>query len=231
MDTLLGRLKRAFFCPRGRKRTGVAILSFLLVLIPSIGISSPALPEAFRLVIIHAEAPSAAPADLATQIPEQSIEHVVSRGQTIGKIAKSYGATVSDLMEANSMLPEDAIYPGQKLRVPDSGTIQASWYGTWFNGRKMANSRPYHTTKRVIAHRYLPLGTCVELTNPKNGKASIAEVQDRINVRYAHRWDLSPQVFTKDLGINPSVGVATLEYKVIDCAEKDPEKVIALKTN
>ena len=85
----------------------------------------------------------------------------------------------------------------------------------------MANQKPYHVTKLVIAHRYLPLGTCVELTNPKNGKSATGIVQDRINVRYAHRWDLSPELFTKELGINPGVGVATIDYRIVNCTTLD----------
>lgn len=236
MDTLLERLKRAFFdTPTGlrsaddRKRVRVIALSVFLALIIALGIPSLVIPRWLEPASIYAEAPEEAPA--GTEDPAQFIEHVVSRGQTLSRIAMSYGATPLDLMEANGMSPEDTIYPGQKLKVPDSGTIQASWYGSWFNGRTMANSRPYHTTKRVIAHRYLPLGTCVELTNLKNNKTSVAEIQDRINIRYAHRWDLSPKVFTEDLGINPSVGVATLEYRIVDCSETVKPKNVALKTN
>jgi uncharacterized protein YcbK (DUF882 family)/LysM repeat protein len=45
-------------------------------------------------------------------------EHVIVQGETLGKIAKDYGISISDLMAANDLKNGDKIFFGQKLRLP-----------------------------------------------------------------------------------------------------------------
>lgn len=58
-------------------------------------------------------------------------------------------------------------------------TMATSWYGQEFQGRTMANGEPFDRNKLTVAHRKLPLGTKVLLTNPDNGFKVIATVKDR----------------------------------------------------
>ena len=44
--------------------------------------------------------------------------HVVSQGETLAKIASTYGATASAIAEANSMANPDLIRPGQEILIP-----------------------------------------------------------------------------------------------------------------
>jgi rare lipoprotein A (peptidoglycan hydrolase) len=55
----------------------------------------------------------------------------------------------------------------------------ASWYGPGFNGRKMANGDIYDMNDISVAHRTLPFGTKLKITNLTNGKSLIAPVLDR----------------------------------------------------
>ena len=55
----------------------------------------------------------------------------------------------------------------------------ASFYGTNFQGKIMANGLPFDMRKLTIAHRTLPLGTIVKITNIENGKFVFAKVTDR----------------------------------------------------
>ena len=55
----------------------------------------------------------------------------------------------------------------------------ASWYGPGFHGKTMANGRTYDMYRYTVAHRTLPLGTEVCVTNQKNGKSVRAVVTDR----------------------------------------------------
>jgi rare lipoprotein A len=43
----------------------------------------------------------------------------------------------------------------------------------------MANGRPFNMYAPTIAHKELPLGTKVELRNPRNGQRVVAVVTDR----------------------------------------------------
>ena len=55
----------------------------------------------------------------------------------------------------------------------------ASWYGKQFHGRQTASGDTYDMFQFTAAHRTLPLGTLVKVTNPRNGKWLIVKVNDR----------------------------------------------------
>ena len=55
----------------------------------------------------------------------------------------------------------------------------ASYYGKKFHGRKTANGEVFNMYKLTAAHRVLPLGTHVKVTNLKNGRWVEVKVNDR----------------------------------------------------
>ena len=55
----------------------------------------------------------------------------------------------------------------------------ASWYGGQFHGRKTANGERYNMNGLTAAHRSLPFGTKVRVTNQKNGKSVVVRINDR----------------------------------------------------
>ena len=56
---------------------------------------------------------------------------------------------------------------------------QASWYGHQFQGRKTATGETYDMNLMTCAHRSLPLGSWVKVTNLKNRKSIMVRVNDR----------------------------------------------------
>ena len=68
----------------------------------------------------------------------------------------------------------------------------ASWYG---KGRWTASGQRFDPNGYTVAHKTLPFGTKLQLTNPDNGKSIIATVNDR-----------GP--FTRGRGLDVSRGVA-----------------------
>ena len=78
------------------------------------------------------------------------------------------------------------------LVVYQSGT--ASWYGAQFHGKTMANGHPFNMHALTVAHRKLPLGTPVCVTNPENGKQVGAYVTDRGPYVHPRVIDLSYRV-------------------------------------
>jgi len=60
-----------------------------------------------------------------------------------------------------------------------SDTGQASYYGNEFHGRKTANGERFDQGKLTAAHRSLPFGTRVKVTNTQNGKTVVVRVNDR----------------------------------------------------
>ena len=64
-----------------------------------------------------------------------------------------------------------------KTRPYQVGT--ASWYGKQFHGKTTASGEDFDMFEFTAAHRKLPLGTFVKVTNLKNGKWIIVRVNDR----------------------------------------------------
>lgn len=80
-------------------------------------------------------------------------------------------------------IEETPSIPSVKTTVPDTNVfIQkglASWYGTQFHGKKTASGARFDMHALTAAHRTLPLGTYVKVTNLKNGKTVVVKINDR----------------------------------------------------
>lgn len=55
----------------------------------------------------------------------------------------------------------------------------ASWYGPGFDGKPTACGQPYDMWAYTAAHKTLPLGTYVKVTDLGNGRSVIAKITDR----------------------------------------------------
>ncbi len=55
----------------------------------------------------------------------------------------------------------------------------ASWYGPGFHGRRTASGEIYNMYAFTAAHRVLPLGTYVLVTNLENGRRVVVRINDR----------------------------------------------------
>jgi rare lipoprotein A len=56
---------------------------------------------------------------------------------------------------------------------------KASWYGPGFHGRRTANGERFNTWAYTAAHRSLPFGTKVRVTNLRNNQAVVVRINDR----------------------------------------------------
>ena len=56
---------------------------------------------------------------------------------------------------------------------------RASWYGPGFHGRTTANGERFNQNAMTAAHRSLPFGTRVKVTNLNNGRSVIVRINDR----------------------------------------------------
>ncbi len=75
----------------------------------------------------------------------------------------------------------DSIRPGEEQieAITVTTRTRASWYGTGFHGKAAASGRLFNESARTAAHRTLPFGTKVEVTNLRNGRKMTVEVTDR----------------------------------------------------
>lgn len=66
-----------------------------------------------------------------------------------------------------------------KGRVKGQKKGVASWYGPGFHGRRTASGERFNQYGMTAAHRSLPFGTRVRVTNVRNGRSVIVRINDR----------------------------------------------------
>jgi len=64
-------------------------------------------------------------------------------------------------------------------KMVEMGTMTASWYGPGFHGRTTANGEVYDQMALTAAHKELPFGTMLLVTNPRNGRSAFVRINDR----------------------------------------------------
>ncbi len=69
----------------------------------------------------------------------------------------------------------------------------ASYYGARHHGRKTASGEPFNQHALTAAHRTLPFGTRVRVTNLNNKKSVIVRINDRGPYAKGRIIDLSAQ--------------------------------------
>jgi len=100
-----------------------------------------------------------------------------------GVLIVTLGITAS-LVASPTVKRESAVVPGKSL---DKTTAKrhwfqigkASWYGGTFNGRLTANGEAYDMYAMTCAHRTLPLGSWIRVTNLRNKRSTFLRVNDR----------------------------------------------------
>ncbi|CAA9249682.1 MAG: Rare lipoprotein A precursor [uncultured Acetobacteraceae bacterium] len=103
----------------------------------------------------------------------------------------------------------------QQQRPSQEG--EASYYGSQFNGRQMANGERFNPNSNSAAHRSLPLGTTAQVTNLANGRSVTVKVEDRGPYARNRVIDLSPRN-AEELGIKQA-GHAPVRVTPIEVPE------------
>ena len=118
---------------------------------------------------------------------------VLSQASLVLLLTAALGAAPGNKMtpDSNQGIPgqtQDDIkpIPAQKFQVG-----RASWYGRLFQYKKTASGEPYDMHDFTAAHRTLPLGSWVKVTNLKNDKSVMVRINDRGPVIKTRILDLS----------------------------------------
>jgi rare lipoprotein A len=109
---------------------------------------------------------------------------------------------------ANQKLMSSAAAHGYK----DSGL--ASYYAKRHAGRRTASGERYDPSALTAAHRTLPFGTRIEVTNLNNGKSTVVRVNDRGPHVRGRIIDLSRNA-ANSIGML-SDGVTRVQIKALD---------------
>src|SRR3954454_15616754 len=97
------------------------------------------------------------------------------------------------------------------VAAKESKPIQAgaaSWYGPGFHGKRTASGERFNTDELTAAHKTLPFGTKVRVTNERTGKSVVVRIYDRGPYAHGRVIDLS-KAAAETVGIS-GVGQVTL---------------------
>ncbi len=91
----------------------------------------------------------------------------------------------------------------------------ASYYAQKFHGKRTASGIRFDNNKYTAAHKKLPFGTKVKVTNEANGKSVIVEIIDRGPFSKVREIDLSKKAFM-ELVDNKNTGGVIVKLEVED---------------
>lgn len=90
-------------------------------------------------------------------------------------------------------------------------TGMASYYGGSWHGKKTANGEIFNENSLTAAHKTLPFGTKVKVTNLDNGKSVVVRINDRGPYSKGRVIDLSKVAFSKIASTSKGVTRVKLE--------------------
>ena len=108
--------------------------------------------------------------------------------------------------------------PGASLTTQHVEYGTASWYGPGLQGRLTASGERFNQYAMMAAHRTLPLGTTVQVTNLHNGRSVLVRIKDRGPYVGARLIDLSRAAAVR-LGFIDH-GLARVKVQVVSLPQK-----------
>lgn len=116
---------------------------------------------------------------------------------------------VTQIDPADEPEAQESVAAGRTL-----GRGIASYYADKFNGRRTASGETFSNRAMTAAHRTLPFGTKLRVTNPSNGRSVVVRVNDRGPFTAGRSLDLS-RAAAEQVGIVQR-GHGTVELAVLD---------------
>ena len=105
-------------------------------------------------------------------------------------------------------------HPGKSETARLLGSGNASYYATKFHGRPTASGQRFDNFAMTAAHRTLPFGSKVRVTNPANGKSVVVRINDRGPFHKGRAIDVT-HAAAKQLGLIAR-GHGTVELALLD---------------
>jgi len=135
-------------------------------------------------------------------------------------VVKSDKLIGSDTVKKNKPLFEqqevviDSLFIGTGNFKLYKKAAHASYYADKFHGRKTASGKKYDKNKYSAAHKKLPFGTIVKVTNEINKKSVLVEITDRGPFVRSREIDLSRKAFMDIVG-NKSSGYVLVTLEIL----------------
>ncbi len=98
-------------------------------------------------------------------------------------------------------------------RAHSVSTGVASWYGPGFEGNATASGERFNSSRLTAAHRSLPFGTLVRVTNLQNSRSVDVRINDRGPFKKGRVIDLS-KAAAREIGMIDA-GIGKVELRVL----------------
>ncbi|GAA3226271.1 septal ring lytic transglycosylase RlpA family protein [Nonomuraea helvata] len=141
-------------------------------------------------------------------IPKSTKTPKADQPDTTKSAVASHSKPATDATAAPKTTKSPAHKP--KTRVLASGTCGASYYA---EGQMTASGERFDPSAMTAAHKTLPLGSKVRVTNPNNGESVTVRINDRGPYVSGRCLDLSEAAFAA-IG-NTGAGVMRVKYEVL----------------
>ena len=153
--------------------------------------------------------------DSRTVLPDTTENPAEDALQVTNRLRRLIGsaAPVSEIEGRPKPKPVAEVAPVQQVAIISSNTGSASWYGPGFNGRLSASGEVFNQSALTAAHRTLPFGTRVLVTNLYNGRQVTVRINDRGPYSGDRIIDLSAGA-ADAIGLTSS-GVGTVQLDVL----------------
>ncbi len=92
---------------------------------------------------------------------------------------------------------------------------RASYYGKSHHGKRMANGKKYNMYNMTCAHKTLPFGTKIRVTNLKNNKSVTLTVTDRGPFVKNREIDISQAAYNQ-LTHKQSIGLLDVKLEILN---------------
>ncbi|MEO5358045.1 MAG: septal ring lytic transglycosylase RlpA family protein [Nitrospirae bacterium YQR-1] len=113
--------------------------------------------------------------------------------------------------QKNVYIPDKSTSP-QESPVREGSIMVASWYGPDFHGKPTASGEIYDMNAMTAAHKTLPFGTILRVTNPNTGASAEVIVNDRGPFIAGRDLDLSYSA-AKNVGVyGPGTMTVQIDY-------------------
>jgi rare lipoprotein A len=96
---------------------------------------------------------------------------------------------------------------------PFKKSANASYYADKFNGKRTTSGKRFSNSGYTAAHKKLPFGTKIKVTNEANGKSVVVEITDRGPFVRSKEIDLSKRAFM-DIAQSKSSGQMKVTLEV-----------------
>lgn len=94
-------------------------------------------------------------------------------------------------------------------------SVIASYYADKFNGKRTTSGKKFSNSGYTAAHKKLPFGTKIRVTNESNGNSVIVEVTDRGPFVRSKEIDLTKRAFM-EIAQNKRSGMMKVSIEIIE---------------